>query len=101
MKIDHLNEPCTMVEQNWPYEYFQILDWFAGCALQNLSILIINICTCVFFWKLTYQKNIAIEQNCLSAMKIEFINHIFPSKGDYLIYRPPLTLFSYKLKLHV
>jgi hypothetical protein len=56
---------------------------------------------CFFFESLPTKKNIAIEQNCLSAMKIEFINHIFRSKGDYLIYRPPLTLFSYKLKLHV
>jgi hypothetical protein len=87
-KIDHMN-------------IFKFWTGLPGVPFKICQFWLSTYAPVFFFESLPTKKNIALEQNCLSAMKIEFINHIFPSKGDYLIYRPPLTLFSYKLKLHV
>jgi hypothetical protein len=89
MYINHLDEPHAMMEQNWSYEKFQILEL---SDRHGLSILVINICQPIFFWKACIQRTFVLDQNCLRAIKTEFTGHIFSSQGDIIAYRHDLLV---------
>jgi hypothetical protein len=55
MYINHLDEPHAMMEQNWSYEKFQILEL---SDRHGLSILVINICQPIFFGKLVSKEHL-------------------------------------------